>query len=260
MGDLFLEQLNEKYLASYYLLPLLELSKSYFGEDNFIDAYQTRDGYQVVVLVVDVHSCFEITQSEFLLTVHSTAEGDYMVFQLPERWYFDYRQYCLGKYSKMSVEAKQKIRELSGLKYGVVQNGIPITDALLMVLDRNPALKQKWMEVLDVKEWNLPEELLSPPAESSFINLQIYSNMDFGTALIALKEGKSVSRTGWNGKGLKLKLQVPDANSKMTLPYIYMEYPSTPASDTAPSNHINARVPWLASQTDVLAEDWQVID
>jgi hypothetical protein len=83
--------------------------------------------------------------------------------------------------------------------------------------------------------------------------------MNFGQALEALKVGGSVARSGWNGKGLKLTLQVPDANSKMTLPYIYMSYPNTPASDTAPPNHINANVPWLASQTDMLAEDWAVV-
>lgn len=83
--------------------------------------------------------------------------------------------------------------------------------------------------------------------------------MNFGQALEVLKDGGRVSRAGWNGKGLTLKLQVPDEHSKMTLPYIYMEYPSTPASETAPANHINARVPWLASQTDVLADDWGVV-
>ena len=66
-------------------------------------------------------------------------------------------------------------------------------------------------------------------------------------------------RSGWNGKGLWWELQTPGANSKMTLPYIFMSYPATPASDTAPANHINARVPWLASQTDVLAEDWALV-
>lgn len=83
--------------------------------------------------------------------------------------------------------------------------------------------------------------------------------MNFGQAIEALKAGKRVARDGWNGKGLWLELQTPDAHSKMTLPYIYMNYPSAPASDTAPSNHINARVPWLASQTDMLGEDWCVV-
>ena len=83
--------------------------------------------------------------------------------------------------------------------------------------------------------------------------------MNFGKAIEALKDGKAVRRTGWNGKGLALELQVPDEHSKMTLPYIYMVYPSYPASMTAPANHLNARVPWLASQTDMLAEDWEIV-
>jgi hypothetical protein len=70
--------------------------------------------------------------------------------------------------------------------------------------------------------------------------------MNFGDAISALKEGKRVSRTGWNGKGMWLELQVPDAHSKMTLPYVYLNYP-------------RARVPWLASQTDMLAEDWGIV-
>ena len=76
--------------------------------------------------------------------------------------------------------------------------------------------------------------------------------MDFGGALDALKAGFSVCRTGWNGKGLWLELQTPDHNSHMTLPYIYINYP------VDAQNTPGARVPWLASQTDMLATDWQV--
>lgn len=47
--------------------------------------------------------------------------------------------------------------------------------------------------------------------------------MDFGAALVALKAGSKITRTGWNGKGLWLELQVPDAHSKMTSPYIYID-------------------------------------
>lgn len=85
--------------------------------------------------------------------------------------------------------------------------------------------------------------------------------MDFGNALnhLKAKTGNKAARKGWNGKGLSIELQAPDANSKMTLPYLFMNYPSVPASDTAPENHLNARVPWLASQTDILAEDWDFV-
>lgn len=67
-----------------------------------------------------------------------------------------------------------------------------------------------------------------------------------GWALSQMRDGGKVSRRGWNGKGMWLTLQVPDVNSKMSLPYVYMK--------TA-DNHL---VPWLCSQTDLLAEDWDV--
>jgi hypothetical protein len=77
---------------------------------------------------------------------------------------------------------------------------------------------------------------------------------NFGTAIAALKEGKKVARNGWNGKGMWLEMQSPDEHSKMTLPYIYLNYP-----DNA-MNTPSARVPWLASQTDMLAEDWVILN
>ena len=77
---------------------------------------------------------------------------------------------------------------------------------------------------------------------------------DYGYALRALRAGQQVARTGWNGKGMWLRLQVPDANSKMSLPYIYIEYPEGHA--TYPNG---SRVPWFASQTDMLADDWVVL-
>ena len=83
--------------------------------------------------------------------------------------------------------------------------------------------------------------------------------MYFGAALQELKRGNKVARSGWNGKGLSIELQTPDENSKMTLPYLFMNYPATPASETAPANHVNAKVPWLASQTDNLADDWGIV-
>jgi len=70
--------------------------------------------------------------------------------------------------------------------------------------------------------------------------------MTFGQAIAQLRVGEKVARAGWNGKGMWLHLQVPDEHSKMTLPYIYM---STAQGDL---------VPWLASQTDMLAEDWEL--
>lgn len=66
----------------------------------------------------------------------------------------------------------------------------------------------------------------------------------FGEAIRRLKEGKQVARKSRNGPHQVLTLQVPNANSEMTLPYIYI--------DTVQGN----QVPWVASQTDMLAMDW----
>jgi len=79
--------------------------------------------------------------------------------------------------------------------------------------------------------------------------------IDFSEALKAVKAGKRIQRSGWNGKGMWLLLQVPDEHSKMTLPYIYMEYPVG-----HPAYPQGCRVPWLASQTDILARDWVVLE
>jgi len=71
---------------------------------------------------------------------------------------------------------------------------------------------------------------------------------DFSWALQQVKQGKAIQRDGWNGKGLKVLAQFPDENSKMTLPYLYIEYLD------------GKRCPWLASQTDIMAEDWSVVE
>jgi len=72
--------------------------------------------------------------------------------------------------------------------------------------------------------------------------------MTYGEALVALKYGARVSRENWNGPGQWVHLQTPDDRSKMTLPYLYIR---TVQGDL---------VPWLASQTDMLASDWFVVD
>lgn len=77
--------------------------------------------------------------------------------------------------------------------------------------------------------------------------------MNFGQALEVLKNGGRVARSGWSGKGIFIELQRPDANSKMSHPYIYIDTTGLQTDNPdAPKN----LVPWLASQTGMLAEDW----
>ncbi len=87
-------------------------------------------------------------------------------------------------------------------------------------------------------------------------------SLNFGQALEHLKAGGKVARVGWNGKGMWLTLQkgypdgvpinkntaeatgLPEGTVCRFLPYIIMRTVD------------GSFVPWLASQTDVLAEDW----
>ena len=80
--------------------------------------------------------------------------------------------------------------------------------------------------------------------------------MNFGQALEALKQGKKASRAGWNGSGIFIVLQRPDEHSKMTQPYIYIDTTGLVTNNPAAPK---GRVPWLASQTDMLAEDLEVV-
>lgn len=80
-------------------------------------------------------------------------------------------------------------------------------------------------------------------------------NMSFGLALESMKRGLPVARDGWNGKGMWLML-ITSADYNVTksevlgrvkLPWIGMK--------TADGGF----VPWLASQTDMLADDWTIV-
>ena len=80
---------------------------------------------------------------------------------------------------------------------------------------------------------------------------------DFSWALHKLYDGCKMRRRGWNGKGIHIEMQRPDAHSKMTQPYIYIE------TTNLQSNNPDAprgRVPWFPSQTDMLAADWEIAE
>ncbi|MGL5582744.1 MAG: DUF2829 domain-containing protein [Cetobacterium sp.] len=88
--------------------------------------------------------------------------------------------------------------------------------------------------------------------------------MDFGKALEALKQGKKVARTGWNGKGMWLIL-VPD--SSQIRPVTDTTHSNVDITQNVNTNSyvemFNADGPmqpgWLASQTDMLADDWEIV-
>jgi hypothetical protein len=79
--------------------------------------------------------------------------------------------------------------------------------------------------------------------------------MRFGQALDIIESGGRVYREGWNEKGMWLRLQNPGAETQISRSYLCMEYPK---GHRARPN--GCKTPWLASQADILAKDWAVID
>lgn len=94
--------------------------------------------------------------------------------------------------------------------------------------------------------------------------------MDFGDAIRALKQGSRVAREGWNGKGMWLAYT---PGSEFAPEFAKPGHAAAFRAKEAPNEnvrllpHIDMRaadgsmvIGWLASQTDMLAEDWVVVE
>jgi len=87
--------------------------------------------------------------------------------------------------------------------------------------------------------------------------------LSFGLAIDAMKKGFRVARSGWNGKNMFLFL-VPGSKFKVNRPPLLGIYQEGTEINYCP--HIDMRtadgkvVPWLASQTDMLADDWSIVE
>jgi hypothetical protein len=85
--------------------------------------------------------------------------------------------------------------------------------------------------------------------------------MDFGEALAALRSGETLARAGWHGQGMFVYL-VPGSTFQVNRAPLLGIYPEGTQISYLP--HIDMRtadgscVPWPASQTDILATDWEL--
>lgn len=169
----FVEKINEKNLCSWYILPWLGLSIADFGTANFINSFLVKDRMIIAVEIIDFHLCVSTTMNEYYWKAWEKEGKSFLLYDVPRCWEEDLQLFLEGKYSDLSAEAKDVIKQSSGLKYDVADKfGNLISDALILALDNHEVLKETWKEVLNVPGWALPEHLLSAPAESSFITLK----------------------------------------------------------------------------------------
>lgn len=83
---------------------------------------------------------------------------------------------------------------------------------------------------------------------------RLTGGMTFGLAVEALKLGQPVARRGWNGKGMWLSY-IDNWDAEVNEISVLFEKRPWIGMKTADDQF----VPWVASQTDILAEDWEVV-
>ena len=83
--------------------------------------------------------------------------------------------------------------------------------------------------------------------------------MDFGKAIEALKRGETVARRGWNGKGQYIELATNISYVNPAGNIINVEHDAIGNKAVAFVGTSGVQLGWLASQSDMLAEDWKIV-
>lgn len=84
--------------------------------------------------------------------------------------------------------------------------------------------------------------------------------MNFGQAIEALKQGGRVSRKGWNGKNQYIELARNISYTNASGDVVNAEHDAIGNKAIAFVGTSGIQLGWLASQADMLAEDWQIVE
>lgn len=84
--------------------------------------------------------------------------------------------------------------------------------------------------------------------------------MEFGKAIQLLKEGKKVQRQGWNGKNQYIELATNISYKNANGEIINVDHNQMGNKAIAFVGTSGVQLGWLASQADMLSEDWKLVD
>lgn len=82
----------------------------------------------------------------------------------------------------------------------------------------------------------------------------IMDGMTFGMAIESAKKGNKIARKGWNGKGIIVYIVASVGVD--TRPYLVID---TTCLQSESKDAVKCIVPWVASQTDILSDDWEIV-
>lgn len=124
--------------------------------------------------------------------------------------------------------------------------------------DENPADDGYLVEYTDGGKPNVEGYVgyVSWSPKEQFDNAYLQTDgLPFGLAIEALRKGERVARSGWNGKGMWLKFVPVDIAESISFQYAALK--SLPWIGMKKAD--DCFVPWLASQSDILATDWMIV-
>ena len=85
-------------------------------------------------------------------------------------------------------------------------------------------------------------------------------NMDFGQAIACMKSGKRVARCGWNGKNQYIELATAISYKNAKGEVVNAEHDAIGNKAVAFCGTSGVQLGWLASQSDMLADDWYIVE
>lgn len=152
---------NKQNLVTYFILPLLQLNKSSFGADNFINSYLDKEGYVVINTEKPVLVTNEVYNNKLYITDYERENKSIAyVFTIPEEYKSDIDLFNEGKYSELSAKAKIEIARTHS------------SDSIIVKM-MNPQLadRQKIADELGVNVKYIME-IKSAPGESNYIKIK----------------------------------------------------------------------------------------
>lgn len=168
----------------------------------------------------------------------------------------DTAAWILDKNQEDVCEERMPWSKLCDMAYNLAAGFNTLRNAINVALHINVALAAP------------PRNCDEEPAEEQAARLD---GMTFGMAIEAMKQGKKVARKGWNGKGMWLCIPLCDGPKEIPATGIWgkpnAEYAEQNGGTVKVVPYITMKAAdgtivmgWLASQTDMLSDDWQIVD
>ena len=85
-------------------------------------------------------------------------------------------------------------------------------------------------------------------------------NMNFGSAIEAAKSGKRIQRAGWNGKNQYVELATCISYTNANGQIVNVNHDAIGSKALAFVGTSGTQLGWVATQSDMLADDWQIVE